>query len=454
MKKITLLATAVVVTFCVMGCNSGGGTSSSPLTATGKMVSGMGGAVTTIQNLGAALGSGNTFSLNQRNVSSLAAGSKCTVHAEPGTDANLNGIVSDAEKMSNTDPKYALQKFYCTLASDSTGPESVSGAVNLIKTITCAIEKQLGTLAFDNTPVAITGITLDLSCATQAQINNMTNGTGAVTIAGGATVTSALNPTFAEIPGNTHYSHGIKIVSNDNTSLKFIILAKFDPASPNPLQSGDFEFATVGTGTMMQGTAIEFTAGKIYGTGTTKHLWYESRSNRAKTSIGDPICPGTSGSCGFSRHIRLSTDISFLNGDIDSVSNMSGIMTDGGDSTGSSGQSNNMNLVTATGSLSSGGGITGKLYNKNSAPSTLTGGSTILNTFTGGEIGTTSCITAAGLGVTTACSGAPAPLSPAGAINIFFSPANSTAWIVNASTKGGLGYSGETTFADEQFVNP
>ncbi len=452
MKKILLIATAVVLGFAMTRCSSG---TSTPLSAAGKMASGMGGAVNIMKGMGNAMGGSGTFALNQKSIHTMSAATKCTVHAEPGTDANSDGVVSDSERMSNSDVHYALQKFYCTLASDSTGPESISGAVSLIKTIACAIDKQIaGGLPFDNNPIAITGITLDLTCATQAQINNMSNTVGqnsaVVAIAGGATVTSALNPTFAEIPGNTHYSHGIKIASNDGTSLKFIILAKFNSTVGNPIESGDFEFATMGTGTIMQGTAIEFTAGKVYGTGVVKHLWYEARSNRAKTSGADPICPGTSGSCGFSRHIRISTDLSFVNGDIDTVSNMSGLMTDGGDSTGSSGQMDNLNVVTATGNLAT--GLTGKFFNKAVAPSTLTGASTLGTTFVGGEIGTTTCIMSAGTSVTTSCGLAPAPLAPTGAINTFFSPANTSTWLVNASTHGGLGFTGAVTFADTQYA--
>lgn len=454
---------AFILSLASLAFYSCGGTSSgvggaTPLTTAGKMSTGIGSAVTTMQSVGNAMGGAGTFSVGNE-VSASSASNKCTSHAEPGTDANSDGTVSDAERMNNTDIHYALQKFYCTLAANSTGPESVSGAVSLIKTVACAVDRQTGGLTFNNSPVAITGITLDLNCATQAQINSMSGTTGqssvVMTISGGATVTSALNPTFAEVPSNTHYTHGIKIASTDGTTLKFIILAKFDASvSGNPIDSGEFEFATLGTGTMMQGTAIEFTAGKISGgSSATKHLWYESRSNRAKTSGADPICPGTSGSCGFMRHIRISTDIAFSGGDVSSVSNMSGIMTDGGDSTGSSGQMDNMVVVTATGSLAS--GLTGKFYSKAAAPSSLAGTAAIGTVFSGGEIGSTTCIMSSGSSVTTSCGGAPAPLSPTGnTLKNFFLPANASTWIANASTKAGIGFSGAASLADEQFVNP
>lgn len=468
MKKIIVLSgVASLLTFSLLSCSDSGiGKGASPLTAAAKMSNGIGGSVDTIQGIGGAMGSNGTFSLShasrslstKSSVHSASALTKCSEHAEPGDDVNSDGVVDNGEKYSTSNDKYALQSFYCTLASDTDGPESVSGAVGLIKQIVCAVEKQTGTLPFDGVPVAISGLTLDRNCASQASIDEMGGVPGAasatLTIPGGATVTSSLNPNFSEITGNTHYSHGIRIASNTPNVLKFIVVAKFNPASANPLESGDFEFATLGTGSMMQGTAIEYTAGKIYGTGTTKHLWYEARMNRFKANINDPLCqPGNaSSSCGFARHIRLSTDISFLNGDVDTIANFSGIISDSGDSTGS-GQNNNMRIVTATGSLAT--GLTGKIYQKSASPVTLGGGDTLAGTFVGmGETGVTTCIPSQGAGVTTTCPGMPSPLAPAGPIKSYMMPANTNTWFTDAGVKGGLGFTGSVNFSDEQFVNP
>lgn len=454
MKKLLVIAGVIILSISVVRCGSSSSGGAERLTTAGKMSSGLGSSVTTIQSIGGAMGSNGTFALNQRNVNSLSAATKCTIHADPGTDSNLDGVVSDSERYSTSDVHYTLQKFYCTLAADINGPEAVSGSVRLIKTIVCAVEKQIGTLAFNNVVTPITGITLDSTCATQSQIDSMSGTTGqssvVITIPGGGTVTSTLNPTFAEIPGNTFYSHGIKIVSNDGTSLKFIVVAKFNPAIVgNPVESGNFEFATLGTGTMMQGTAIEYTAGKISGgSATTKHLWYEARSNRIKTSNSDAICPGTSGSCGFARHTRLSTDISFAGGDINDVSNLYGIISDSGDLTGLSGQTSHMSVITAQGNLST--GIYGQYWSNSSAPMTLTSVST-LSALTAG---TPTCIMSAGSSVTASCGGSPPILAPTGAIQSFLTPANTTTWFSNASTKAGIGFTGATTFADGQFVNP
>ncbi len=442
MKKILLIATAVALGFAVTRCNSGLGNVAG---AGGLMSSGMKSSITTMQSMGNAMGGSGTFAVGGLNI--LSAATSCGTHAEP---------VSGGIGLPTTDPKYALQKFYCAMAADSSGPESVSGAVSLINAIVCAIEKQTtGGLPFDGSSIAITGITLDLSCAKQAQIDSMSGTTGltsaVLTIAGGANVTSAKNPTFSEIPGNTHYSHGVKIESNTPGLVKFIIVAKFAAGSSDPAKGGDFEFATLGTGTMMQGGAIEFTAGKIYGSGAVKHLWYESRLNRAKTSGGDPICPSVAGSCGFSRHTRISTDISFVNGDIDTVSNMSGIITDGGDAAGSSGQTDQISVATATGNLAT--GLTGKYFSKSAlAPSALSG-ATLTGTFTGmGETAATSCILSAGSSITTTCGAAPSPLMPTGVMDTFFSPANTSTWLTDASTHGGIGFTGSATFADEQYA--
>lgn len=470
MKKLLILSSVVALSFSAVRCGTGTSSGSGAnLTTAGKMSSGLGGSVSTIQKVGGAMGANGTFMVAPMStVDTLAAATKCTKHGDPGTDSNSDGAVTDGsngtsnERYMQTDTHFALQSFYCALSAETSGPETVAGSVNMLKTIVCAVEKQIGTLAFDNVPVAISGITIDTRCATADQITGFNNGVPAssvvLPIAGGATVTSALNPNFSEIPGNVHYSHGIRIASNTANLLKYIIVAKFDAAvAGDPVDSGNFEFATYGTGTMMQGTGIEYTAGKISGgSATTKHLWYESRVNRVKVGTSDPVCqPGdpTASSCGFSRHTRLSTDISFSSGEVSSVSNMSGIISDSGD-TNESGNSNHMLVITATGNLAT--GLTGKYWSKSTSPNTLTTGvSTIGNSFSGLEIGTTTCIMSAGSSVTTACGGAPAPLIPTGtSLKAFLLPPNTSAWIVDASAKLGLGFSGAATVADEQFVNP
>lgn len=390
------------------------------------------------------------MSLNQNSVNTLSAATKCTAHAEPGNDGYnggvVDGVVSDNERYSQASPEYAIQKFYCMLAAKTSSPESVSGAVSMIRLIVCAIEKQVGSLPFDGSSVSFSSITFDSTCATAEQISNMGS---TVLIPGGATVTTKLNPTFSEIPGNTHYTHGIKIVSTDPTILKFIIVAKFDAnVAGNPVDSGDFEFATLGSGTIMQGSSVEYTAGKISGgTAATKQLWFESRLNRVKIGgVNDPVCnannsAGGMGSCGFTRHVRLKTNIEFAGSDINNVSNLSGIITDGGDSVGST-QTNQMNIVTATGALST--GLTGKIYTSNSSPRTLSN-----TTLAGFTTGSTTCIPSSGMPITTSCAGKPAPLAPAGSVDSFFLPANTSAWLGSASTNGGIGFTGAATFADQ-----
>ncbi len=430
------------------------------LTTAGQMAAGLGGSITTMKGMGGKLGTGSFFipmgsetdSLQATDVSTLSAATKCSVNAEPGDDTNLDGVVSGAERYSQAHNNFALQKFYCSLASDSNGPESVSGALGTIQVVVCAIEKQLGSLSFNGVAVPISGLVLDTTCASQSKLNSMgAGGASSITIAFAGTVTSALNPTFSEIPGNTWYSHGIRLASNDGTSIKYIILAKFDPTvAGNPVDSGNFEFATLGTGSIMQGTAIETTAGKISGgAAVTKHLWYEMRVNRIKGSVSDPICPADSSSCGFTRHTRISTDISFSGGDISDVSNFSGIITDGNDSVGAGGSGNQRHVVSASGSLST--GLTGKIWNSpGNSPATLSG-----NTLTTGfTAGTTTCIIGAASSISTTCGASAAVLAPATVIDTYFRPANSTAWFVNSTTKNGIGFSGPVTFADGQFILP
>ena len=272
------------------------------------------------------------------------------------------------------------------------------------------------------------------------------------------TITAALNPTFPEIAGNTHYSHGIRIASDDGTSLKYIILAKFDDTiAGDPLENGDFEFATMGTGTMMQGSAVEFTAGKIDRTSSTAGtLWYESRINRIKhagawgAAVNDPACnPGSaSSSCGFARHTRIRTDITFAAGDISDVSNMSGVISEGYDSSGSGQMGDLAFVLTATGSLST-TGLSGKLWTSNNiSPDDFTT-DVLTDVATFNHVDTT-CILAGGGGVSTVCGAAPVPLAPTQQVHNFAAPANDTTWINWLSTHGGLGYSAATSLADIQ----
>lgn len=456
MNKFLIIAGMVALSLSAVRCGSSGSGGAERLTPAGKMSSGLGSSVSTIQNVGGAMGANGTFAIPARNVDTLSALTKCTSHGEPGSDSNSDGVVSDSEKYNSSDVHYALQKFYCTLAADTSGPETVSGSVKLMKTVICAVEKQIGNLAFDNNPVAISGITLDLTCATQAQIDNMSGSMGqtsaVLTITGGATVTSALVPTFPELGANGYYSHGVRIASNTPGLLKFIVVTKFDSSvSGNPVESGNFEFATYGTGSMMQGNAVEYTAGKISGgTSTTKHLWYEARMNRVKASPTDPNCPGTSGSCGFARHVRLSTDISFSSGDISGISNLTGIISDGGDSTGSSGQTDQMNLVTATGSLST--GISGKVWTLAAPAAGSLSSYNSVSTISTLAAQPASCIASAGSAVTTGACGAVTPLTPSGTVKTFFLPANSTTWFMDAATHSGIGFTGPATLGDEQFA--
>ncbi|MBC7420859.1 MAG: hypothetical protein H7328_09025 [Bdellovibrio sp.] len=457
MKKIIhIFAFAFGTTALLTNCGIGNvGRAGSALTSAGKMSAGLGGSVSLIQNVGGTMDTNGALAFHaysNSEVNAASAATKCTEHAGAGFDGNngqpVDGNITDNEKYASNNAHYALQNFYCLMAAKTSGPESVAGSVQSIKTVVCAVERTVGTLPFDGSTTRIGAIIIDSACATPAEIADMG---GTITIPGGIDITSALNPTFAEMPGNTFYSHGIRIASVDGTSLKFIVLAKFDPAvSGNPVDSGDFEFATYGTGTAMQGTAIETTAGKISGgSATTKNLWYEARLNRVKSGTNDLICkPGdaTAGSCGFTRHIRLKTNISFLNGEISDVSNLSGIMTDGGDPTGSS-QSAQRSLITATGSYST--GLTGKVWTNPGTSPVAFGPTDTVSAMTAGP---TTCLSANQTVTATCPMGFPAAYTPSEAIKIFFLPANTTTWINDAASHGGIGHTAPTNAADEQFA--
>ncbi len=443
-------------------CTGSSSSGSTPLSTAGKISSGLGTATETLQSMGSALGNGGAaFSVGGAS-HQFSAATSCTVHGDPGEDTDVSGVVDDDERFYADDYRYALQKVYCTLVSETDGPESVSGAISLIKTIACAVDKQLGSLTFDGTANSVNEIVIDTQCASAALLQNLNGDVPAtsVTLAIPSTITATKDVAsdISEFSNNTFYTHAIKIASNDVTSLKFIILAKFDDTiEGDPIENGDFEFATYGTGTQMQGTTVDYTAGKIdRSSSTAGTLWYESRHNRIKSTPSDPVCqPGdpTASSCGFARHTRLRTEITFSGGDISDVSNMTAIISDGNDQTGSGSGSDRSFILTATGSLAT-SGITGSswLNATNVSPESLDSTS-VLNGVSGTVFSTavSSCVLTTG-GVTSgsACSSAPAAHVPTGTTATYFLPANSTAWLDYLSSHGGLGFTGATSLSDIQ----
>lgn len=439
--------------------SSGGGT-----TTAGQITNGIDSSVSKIQSLGTAMSSGTSsfvlLDLNRSTKSSvhaLSAANSCDTNGSPGDDGNSNGVIDSGEEYNNSDNEYTLQSFYCAMAAETDGPEAVSGAVSTLKTVTCAVEEMLGSINFDGVARSVDEIRIDLSCATQADIDDMNGTTGdtATVLAIPATITASLNPTFSEIPNNAHFTHGIKI--DGGSALKFIILAKFDAsAGGDPLESGDFEFATYGSGEAAGGgSGVEITAGRIERTsGSSGKLWYEFRANRLKTNPSDTICPGTESNCGWSRHIRFTGDITFgSDGDISDVSGFSGIIANGNDQIGVTSGSDNVSVITATGSLTS--GITGQIWGAamGTSPAELADGDALADL----SAGTTTCIIGGGA-ISTSCGGAPSILQPTDDIKIFLRPGgvtgDSSLWFQNLTEHGGLAYTGTTSAADEQFATP
>lgn len=461
-KYVNGLITMVLIALQVScsSSSSGGGTSTAD-----QITNGIDSAVTKIQSLGTAMGEGtSSFVLldlhrtQRSSVHAQNAASSCDVNGRPGHDDNSNGVIDSGEQYSSgMDNEYTLQSFYCAMAAETDGPEAVSGAVGTLRMVTCAVEEMLGAIVFDGVARSVDEIRIDLSCASQAEIDDMngTTGESAAIMPIPATITASLDPTFSEIPNNTHFSHGIKI--DGGSQLKFIILAKFATTSgADPLESGSFEFATYGAGEAAGGgTGVEITAGKIERTSDTSgKLWYEFRANRLKTSGGDTICPGTGSNCGWSRHIRFSGDITFADdGDIVDVSGFTGVIANGNDATGVSGGNDNVSVITATGSLTS--GITGQIWGTvaPTSPIDLGDGDTLADL----TAGTSTCITGGGA-ISTSCGGAPSALAPTEDIKIFLRPGGTTgdngSWFQNLTEHGGLGYTGSTTTADEQFAQP
>lgn len=267
-----------------------------------------------------------------------AAASVCTIHADPGTDGDFtgdgvvdgaqDGVVSDSERLSESNSKYALNKLYCTLSLNSNSPETVKGALSTLDMIVCAIEKSTGSaVPYDGVERELSGLTIDLDCATQEDLDDMgtTPGATSITMPFIGTWESTTTPaTFPELASGLAYNHGIRLngTMDDGESLTpqpftVVAVANFTEETVNT----SFEFATFVEG-LHGADRSEVTAGKFVKSSATEgELWFEYRDNRVGAGSGDDS--------GFSRHIRIHGNTSYdVNGNLESVSNFTGALSD------------------------------------------------------------------------------------------------------------------------------
>lgn len=376
-----LIASILVLTFLV-ACNSSG-SDAAPAVEDGAVLQGIDGLTDQLGQTGSVM-LGSSSLLRSRDIQiAEEAATQCTIHADPGKDGDsngdnvvngmddpgaLNGVIDDQDRLSEGHIEFALRKMYCTLALESKGPETVSGAMSTLKSIVCALEKQTGAdIPFDGVSRNLTGITFDLQCADQEELDDMgcTPGATSITLPFVGTWISNTDTSdeddFPELDGTNYYNHAIRLdgemgqceerTGQRGEAQPFVVTvaAKFEDGADDPSE-GDFEFATFVNG-LHGPDRSEVTTGKILRSedGETGELWFEYRDNR----IGGEECGED---CNFSRHIRINTNVGFDEaGDIESLTNLSGLIADVYDD--SKGPTGYAKLVTARGS--SGTGITG-----------------------------------------------------------------------------------------------
>ncbi len=456
-KNIFLLSLSVAF----VSCNSSGGSGGAAAGFTpSAVVQGMSNVADQIGEAGSLLteSGARRISFKKGGISvASAAASVCTEHGDPGTDGDTNGdgivdgdtdgVVSDMERLSEDNYKYALSKLYCTMSLDSNSPETVKGALSTLDMIVCALEKSTGAaLPYDGTPRELVGLTIDLDCATQADLDDMGETPGAISITLDfvGTWESTTDPsTFPEIASGDAYNHGVRLNGtmaegeDEPEPFTVVAVANFDDETVD----SDFEFATFVEG-LHGPDRSEVTAGKFVKTSSTEgQLWFEYRDNRIGSGEGDDS--------GFSRHIRLSGNTVYdAEGDLESLENFSGVLSDVYENEPGGGD-DYMKIITVNGSDMS-TGITGQ-YLAASATAAL---STQFDAF---AIRDSSCVRTED-GITTindgvCAGGSELVIAPTDVVGPFILPGgvagdNST-WFSTIANQGGIGFMGAVNITSD-----
>lgn len=187
----------------------------------------------------------------------------CDTHGDPKSPYNTTSSTS-----------YAGLLTYCKMSVNDGSPDTVAGAFETPRGVSCAVER--AGITWDGQPHTLT-VTLDTNCFTAAQISDM--GVSSVS----AIVTGSQPASF-----NSYFSHGVRIQ---------ITGMNIDYQLGTKVNGNSVEFvSTEGAGTTRAGVF----AGKF--DSSTGKLWYEGRMDRIDCT--------TSGSCGWNRHIRVYADLS------------------------------------------------------------------------------------------------------------------------------------------------
>lgn len=306
MNKLFIIATIGTAIIAGVSCSKTTSTDTASTTLTASDVSGILNKVDEgIENVGSGLGGAAALTLASKpgKVGKMAVSDVCDDNAQVRNTA-----------ATSSDPEYPALVHYCLIAKDTGSPDSVQGAYALLKNISCGLKSQ-GAMTFDGEARSVT-ITMTTACFTQSQIDDIGG-----TIS--ATVTGSSPASF-----NTNYEYGIHINA--------------------PAFGKNFYMATKKAGDVIHFMSREADAtgedGSFAGTydQSTGEVFYEARMDRYDATCG-------TGSCGWSRHIRLYADTTG-SGDLAEIENYQGIYTNvNKDTTNGTGD-----VATAKGNLTDG----------------------------------------------------------------------------------------------------
>jgi hypothetical protein len=296
----------------IFGCGgSGGGSSGVTATAPSGVI---GGIDTGVKGAGNGMGStpagGNAVASLEKNFldllvpTALASGGG----VDSVCDQNADPTAPFGARLSYTDADYPAMVFFCKVAKNSGGPDSIQGSYALVRGISCMLER--AGIVFDGVDHVVTA-SVDTNCFTAQQVSNM--GVGTMTITANGSRPAAFN---------THYDAGIVMT-----------IPGF----------GIFKLAAKVTGKKLEFIAIEdqsaITLNKTgaYAAsfdGATGLLQFESRHDRFFANSSGPC----GSSCGWSRHLRLVANLTVDgSGNPTGITNISGVFAslNGGPSSGS-----------------------------------------------------------------------------------------------------------------------
>lgn len=270
------LACAAVLAASGAGCSktaATAGAGSFSIDAPSGIVTAISNAVNTSGNGFAAsrLSASRTSSNARINPKILFSSSDCDEHGDPvGTDSSQGG--------------YPGNMTYCKLTVNSGSPDTIQGAFELIRGISCAAER--AGIVFDGAAHDLS-VTLDTNCFTLDQVHDMAGSTTVDHLT--ATISATASKPWAD---NTHFASGITFsMEQDGKAHVFGLGVN---VSSNGIEVGSYEnWGTNHDEDTAFAGSLDFATGELRA---------EARTDRFN-------CSPNPGRCGWARHFRVFSEL-------------------------------------------------------------------------------------------------------------------------------------------------